>query len=155
MIYTEPSQLGWRPYVDSWLVTLPHYVTHPLKTIISEMCDELVNPGLNFVRKHTRELIETSAAMRVNSLLRFLTILLKEFEEEKNVKVLETWVKGTFLFAYIWSLGGALDGDSRGKFDQFVRGIVAGTDENHPINTKFEIPLPDEGTIYDYLFEVC
>jgi dynein heavy chain len=155
MIYMEPSQLGWRPLMESWLHTLPHFINHSIKTILTELCDEMIPAGLNFVRKSCRELVETSQAMRVASLLRFLGVMLHEFEEEKNIKVQETWVKGTFLFCYIWSLGSTLDSDSRVKFDKFLRVLHANEDTHHPMTVKFDVPFPEEYTVYDYLFEVC
>ena len=154
MIYLEPSQLGWRPLLVSWLTTLPHYIPTSIKTIVTELCDEMVPAGLNFVRKQGKELVETSSAMRVASMLRFLLVMLKEFEEEKNIKVQETWIKGTFLFCYIWSLGSTLDTDSRFKFDKFLRALHNNEDPAYPVNVKFDVPFPDEGTVYDYLFEV-
>ena len=36
------------------------------------------------------------------------------------------------MFSLIWSLGGALVGDSRTKFDSFYRTLVAGVDPDHP-----------------------
>ena len=155
MIYMEPLQLGWRPLMESWLVTLPAYVPASIRTILAELCDEMIPPTLTFVRKSCKELVETSQAMRVAALLRFIAVMLKEFEEEKNIKVLETWVKGTFLFCMIWSLGSTLDGDSRGKFDKFLRALHANEHEHHPITSKFDVPFPEEATVYDYLFEVC
>jgi hypothetical protein len=155
MIYLEPLQLGWRPLVESWLNTVPVYITPPLRTLIMTMADEMIGPLLNFTRKNCREIVETSQSMRVNALLRFFTVLFKEMEEEKNVKVLETWVKGTFLFCVIWSLGATLDTDSRKKFDTFIKTLHNGDDAEHPVTTKFDVPFPEEGSVYDFVFEVC
>jgi len=52
MIYLEPSTLGWRPMLKSWLNTLPE----PLQTedqldCIFAMFEWLVDPCLTFVKK--------------------------------------------------------------------------------------------------------
>jgi dynein heavy chain len=41
-------------------------------------------------------------------------------------------LQGMFLFSLIWSLGAALQGDSRKKFDGFFRNIINGTDADCP-----------------------
>ena len=37
------------------------------------------------------------------------------------VQILEGWVKGVFLFCFIWSFGASTNHEGRPKFDQFVR----------------------------------
>lgn len=50
-----------------------------------------------------------------------------------------------------------MDTDSRLKFDAFFKDLIAGKNEDHPIPSivgKIEAPIPNEGLVYDYLFEV-
>jgi len=57
----------------------------------------------------------------------------------------------------VWSVGACVDTDSRVKFDGFLKDLMAGKIEEHPIPTivgKIEAPIPAEGQVYDYLFEV-
>ncbi len=42
------------------------------------------------------------------------------------------WLQGLFLFALIWGLGGTITGDSRKKFDTFLRDFLTGAIEEHP-----------------------
>ena len=61
------------------------------------------------------------------------------------------------MFAVVWSVGGCIDTDSRVKFDAFFRELTSGKIEEHPIPTavgKIDAPIPPEGLVYDYLFEV-
>ena len=65
--------------------------------------------------------------------------------------------QNTFLFSLIWSVGCTTDNDGRVKFDAYLRDILTGKQEKHPIPGevgKIEVPLPPEGLVYDYLFEV-
>ena len=39
------------------------------------------------------------------------------------------WLQGLFLFALIWGLGGTLNGDSRKKFDVFIRELINGHEQ--------------------------
>lgn len=57
----------------------------------------------------------------------------------------------------VWSVGACVDTDSRVKFDAFFKDLMAGKNEEHPIPSlvgKIEAPIPNEGLVYDYLFEV-
>ena len=57
----------------------------------------------------------------------------------------------------VWSVGACVDTDSRLKFDAFFKDLTAGKNEDHPIPSivgKIEAPIPHEGLVYDYLFEV-
>ena len=39
------------------------------------------------------------------------------------------WLQGLFLFSLIWSIGGTLNGESRKKFDVFLRDLINGVDQ--------------------------
>ena len=57
----------------------------------------------------------------------------------------------------VWSIGASIDTDSRVKFDTFLREILTGKDEKHPIPTsigKIDNAFPTDGLVYDFLFEV-
>ncbi len=65
-----------------------------------------------------------------------------------------------FLFALVWSVGGCLNGESRTKFDEFLRSFLAGTHhsaEAHPKpkSLKFakNIIFPERGTVYDFFYK--
>lgn len=50
-----------------------------------------------------------------------------------------------------------MDTESRVKFDAFFKDLMAGKNEEHPIPSivgKIESPIPHEGLVYDYMFEV-
>lgn len=50
-----------------------------------------------------------------------------------------------------------MDTDSRLKFDGFFKDLIAGKNEDYPVPAivgKIEAPIPNEGLVYDYLFEV-
>lgn len=50
-----------------------------------------------------------------------------------------------------------MDKNGRDKFDELFRDLMSGKNEEHPIPSevgKIECPIPPEGQIYEYLFEV-
>ena len=79
----------------------------------------------------------------------FLTLLL--------MVALVSPTQSSFLFSVVWSVGACVDTDSRVKFDAFFRDLINGKNEEHPIPSivgKIDAPIPAEGLVYDFLFEV-
>ncbi|XP_062872057.1 dynein axonemal heavy chain 12 [Trichomycterus rosablanca] len=158
MIYMEPSQLGWSPLVASWLKTLPQPLQNQENsTLILELFDWLILPALRMLRKNCREVVSTSNSNTVVSLSRLFEMLLTEpLTEEPGSKNIRTWIMAAFAFSLVWSVGGSCDGDSREKFDLFLREIISGKSEEHPIPaavSKWECPLDEKGLLYDYYYE--
>uniref|UniRef100_A0A670IKF9 Dynein axonemal heavy chain 12 n=1 Tax=Podarcis muralis TaxID=64176 RepID=A0A670IKF9_PODMU len=62
--------------------------------------------------------------------------------------------KGCFAFATVWSIGGTCDGDGRVLFDAFMRDIIAGKMDKHPMPAavgKWEHPFEERGLVYDFI----
>ncbi|XP_066529410.1 dynein axonemal heavy chain 12 [Hoplias malabaricus] len=158
MIYMEPTQLGWRPLVESWLNTLPQPLqTQENSTLLLELFDWLVPPSLRMLRKNCREVVSTTNSSTVVSLTRILGMLLTEsLTEEPANKNIQTWIMAAFAFSLVWSVGGCCDGDSRERFDEFLREIISGKSNEHPIPSivsKWDCPFDDKGLVYDYSYE--
>ncbi|KAI7794029.1 dynein axonemal heavy chain 12 [Triplophysa rosa] len=156
MIYLEPSQLGWTPLVQSWMKTLPEPLQTPdNSTLLQQLFDWLLPPALNLLRKHCREVIPTSNSNTVVSLTRLFEILLSEpLKEDPGNKNIRTWIMAAFAFALVWSVGGCCDTDSQSRFDQFLKEIVSGKAEKHPIPvSRWECPFDEKGLVYDYSYE--
>ena len=74
----------------------------------------------------------------------------------KEVRYGKAWLQASILFALTWTIGGAVDSDSRVKFDTFIRSILTGKNESFPYPTsagRWECHLPSDGTLYDYVYE--
>uniref|UniRef100_A0A8C7GUY5 Dynein axonemal heavy chain 12 n=1 Tax=Oncorhynchus kisutch TaxID=8019 RepID=A0A8C7GUY5_ONCKI len=142
MIYMEPSQLGWEPLVTSWINTLPEPLQAPDNTgLLMELFHWLLPPSLRMLRKQCRvggdhkDLTEYCCACSTPSL--FL------------------W-QAAFAFSLVWSVGGSCDTDSRKRFDEYLRDIILGKADNHPIPasvSKWECPHDEKGLVYDYYYE--
>ncbi|XP_051515044.1 dynein axonemal heavy chain 12-like [Myxocyprinus asiaticus] len=158
MIYMEPSQLGWTPLVVSWMKTLPDPLqTQDNSTLLQQLFEWLLPPALNLIRKHCREVIPTSNSNTVVSLTRLFEMLLAEpLQEDPGNKNICTWIMAAFSFAMVWSVGGCCDTDSCIQFDQFLREIISGRAEKHPIPdavSRWECPFDEKGLVYDYSYE--
>ncbi|XP_058027873.1 dynein axonemal heavy chain 12 [Ahaetulla prasina] len=159
MIYLEPLQLGWKPLVTSWLNTLPEPLNEKeFQDLFEELFDWLVPPALRVRWKQCKELVPTSNSNNVVSLIRLLEMLLcHKAKKDPSNKNIHKWVTGCFAFAMIWSIGATCDSDGRIIFDNFMRDIVIGKLDEHPIPAsigKWEHPFEEKGLVYDYMFEL-
>ncbi|KAF5300238.1 hypothetical protein FQR65_LT09192 [Abscondita terminalis] len=160
MIYMEPSTLGWRPHVESWLPTCHKEWTEGLTDYILEIFDWIVPPSLYFIRKQCRQLCSAGEINLVKNMMSIMEMVLtdacldpgKKEEDHKNIHV---WVQATFITAMVWGLGAILDTTSREKYDEFVKTMWKGEDLNNPLPNvleKIEVTIPEVGLLTDYLY---
>ncbi|XP_069839698.1 dynein axonemal heavy chain 7 isoform X1 [Dendropsophus ebraccatus] len=169
MIYMEPTMLGWRPVMISWLNLLPSGLSKMHKSFIEGLFDRMIPPCLQMIRKCAKELSPTSDTNLVRSLMNLMDCMLDEFSNESvihsmNEREICSWLEGIFLFSLVWSIGGSCKEDDRLKFDKLLREIIEGplSEETrtrfkilHPVDPPekpFTAPIPKENTVYDYRF---
>ena len=59
--YMEPARLGWRPFFDSWLNTLPDPLRNDSTTDhLRAMFEWLIEPLSVFLRDNTKDFVDTS-----------------------------------------------------------------------------------------------
>uniref|UniRef100_A0A8C5TGG8 Dynein axonemal heavy chain 12 n=1 Tax=Malurus cyaneus samueli TaxID=2593467 RepID=A0A8C5TGG8_9PASS len=159
MIYLEPSQLGWRPLVTSWLNQLPEPLnSEEHQNLLQGLFDWLVPPALRLRQKQCKELVPSSDINVVVALTRIFEMLIcSAVQEDPTNKNIRVWIMGCFAFAIVWSIGGICDGDSRIIFDNFLRETLSGKSEADPIPEiveTWECPLEEKGLVYDYAYEL-
>nr|XP_055037339.1 dynein axonemal heavy chain 3 isoform X1 [Misgurnus anguillicaudatus]XP_055037340.1 dynein axonemal heavy chain 3 isoform X1 [Misgurnus anguillicaudatus] len=163
MIYMEPHQLGWTPFRDSYMDTLPANLEDEHRTLVMDLFNWLVQPCLDFIYHECGFLVQTSPIHLTYSLMRLYTCLLDEIDqsgqegrEPMTGQHVTLWLQGLFLFAVVWSLGGTINGHSRKKFDAFYRNLIMGAIANHPRPQSVKLTknnvFPERGTVYDYYF---
>jgi dynein heavy chain len=65
MIYLEPHQLGWRPFFNSWLNTLPEALRSDEATAhLRDLAEWLMDPVLEFVRLNCGEFVRQQPVHR-------------------------------------------------------------------------------------------
>ena len=159
MIYMEPARLGWRPFFESWLRTLPE----PLKAEtpmnqIREMFEWSIDPTLEFFKYNCKEFVPTSHVHKVKQLIDMFDCLIDEWRgaEPPNASSTGGMLESLFVFSLAWSIGSGAPNDSRDKINDYVRGLLSGQEEGSPKPktlkfTKAQIP-PERGTLYDFVF---
>lgn len=92
-------------------------------------------PCLRFCRIACKATLEvgiqaTDEVTRVRALFKLFTALTHMLDDPATAKAVEkelgAWVENLFLFSLIWSVAGVIVGDSRPKFDEFLRQMCAG-----------------------------
>ncbi|KAI8996174.1 dynein heavy chain and region D6 of dynein motor-domain-containing protein [Gaertneriomyces semiglobifer] len=152
MVYLEPERLGWKPIMISWLQGLS-YFAEPQLQHLQTLFVTLLPPCLQSLRRECKELAPTTDIGLVSSLIRLLDSTFDDFRardaagnsEDPTTK---QRLESRFVFTLLWSVGGSIDSQSQVKFDASVKRAVQRLPE--PIT----VPLPAEGTLYDYVFQV-
>uniref|UniRef100_A0A7S0KGM2 Dynein heavy chain n=1 Tax=Micromonas pusilla TaxID=38833 RepID=A0A7S0KGM2_MICPS len=129
MVYVQPSLLGWRPVMVSWLDTLPAGVTEAHKEQITALFDWLVPPCLRVATKICKMPQPMQEINLAQSLMRLFDSLLDEFKEPANIEsmkeaLVSVWIDSLFLFSLVWSIGASVDEEGRAKFDSYLRRLM-------------------------------
>ncbi|XP_070711337.1 dynein axonemal heavy chain 2 [Pempheris klunzingeri] len=134
MVYNDYADLGWKPFVQSWLDKRPKAEVDHLKRLF----EKYVESTLNFKKSNCKELIPTTELNGVASLCRLYDSLatssngVNTSDTENLDRMVELW----FIFSLIWSICASVDEDGRRKIDNFLREI--------------EGAFPIKDTVYEY-----
>ncbi|KAM6908918.1 dynein axonemal heavy chain 2 [Xenentodon cancila] len=119
MIYNDYTDLGWKPFVQSWLDKRHKAEVDHLKHLFEKYLDST----LTFKKANCKELIPIGELNGVISLCRLYDSLatpssgVDTTDTENLGKMVELW----FVFSLIWSVCASVDEDGRKKMDYFLR----------------------------------
>ncbi|XP_064408838.1 dynein axonemal heavy chain 2 [Latimeria chalumnae] len=134
MVYTDYDNMGWKPYVHSWIERRPKEELEHLQRLF----DKYIEATLSFKKAHCKELVPIAEYNGIVSLCKLFETLanvengVNPMDFENYGRMIEMW----FLFCMIWSICAAVDEDSRKRIDNFMREI--------------EGSFPNKDTIYEY-----
>ncbi|EGD81584.1 dynein heavy chain 6 [Salpingoeca rosetta] len=150
MVYVDPQELGWRPYVNRWMHNLD-ILQEPQKEHLNDLFAEHVDSVLHQVHKTLREGIAQVDMAKASALCVLLEDLLREKDAQGAPRVdwsaqeqdehLNAILSNYFLFAFIWSVGGNLVDQDHLGFDALVR---------DSFSDRHDIRIPGQGTVFDY-----
>jgi dynein heavy chain len=134
MIYTDYQNLGWRPYLDSWLNSRKEQASIE---ILRRLSEKYMAQLLEFIKSCQRFVpVPESASMKSFCALYESVATIENGvnpdDSESYPRMIELW----FLFSMIWAFGGSLTNESRKKFDSFLREI--------------EGQFPSKDTVFEY-----
>ncbi|KAM6163721.1 dynein axonemal heavy chain 2 [Rhynchocyon petersi] len=138
MVYTDYADLGWKPYVQSWLEKRPKAEVEPLK----RMFEKFINKILAFKKDNCNELVALPEYSGIISLCKLYSALATP-ENGMNTgdgsETSTTMVEMTFVFSMIWSVCASVDEEGRKKIDSYLREI--------------EGSFPNKDTVYEYFVD--
>lgn len=144
MVYLSPEDIGWKPYVTSWIQSNVSEDQPDFRISILRLFEMTFPPLIKF-KKNLQELIVTSEIQCAANVCKFLEVLLDPSSGHKVPEVYEEKVKyftSLYVFAFMWGFGGNIKADSREKFSDYSRQIFSQG-----------VALPIADTLYDYFLQ--
>ncbi|XP_029949300.1 dynein heavy chain 6, axonemal [Salarias fasciatus] len=124
MVYIDPDELKWLPYVQTWLSDLSAKLPDPVRSYLLELFEQYVEDGLQFVSKHCAQAIHQVDVSKVATLCSLLeALLLGKGGPDLNTdsRHLNSVLCQTFIFCYLWAVGGNLTCAHWDTFDTFLK----------------------------------
>uniref|UniRef100_G1NZY7 Dynein axonemal heavy chain 2 n=1 Tax=Myotis lucifugus TaxID=59463 RepID=G1NZY7_MYOLU len=137
MVYTDYADLGWKPYVQSWLEKRPKAEIEPLQ----RMFEKFINKILAFKKDNCSEVVPLPEYSGIISLCKLYSALatpengVNPADGENYIYMVEL----TFVFSMIWSVCASVDEEGRKKIDSYLREI--------------EGSFPNKDTVYEYFVD--
>ena len=150
MVWIAPEDLGWRPYVKTWLAGLHKSFTEDLKANLWKLFDDHVDNGLAFYRENCPENIPTVDINLVASLCDLMTSVTnlelggKDIDWVSDPERTDETIGLLFAFCYVWSIGGNTTAAGMDAFDEFCRNEF---EESVP-------SIPPTSTLYEMFVDV-
>ncbi len=143
MVYVDEADLGWGPYVTSWLARV-HKASASERELLDGLFKKYCPRLLRFKRRECKELVPMGDFHAVASLCNLLDVLWGAQENGlgahraagQDDKAYAAMAERWFAFAVVWSIGGAVDEAGRKRFNEALR-------EVEPV-------FPPGGSVYDF-----
>ncbi|XP_051785909.1 dynein axonemal heavy chain 6 [Erpetoichthys calabaricus] len=124
MVYIDSEELKWMPYVQTWMAQLSDKLNEDTQKYILDLFQQYVEDGLRFAAKKCTQAINQVDISKVTTLCYLLESLLLG-KGGPNLSMdrakLNSILCQTFVFCYLWSVGGNLTENCWDAFDSFVR----------------------------------
>uniref|UniRef100_G3T3T9 Dynein axonemal heavy chain 6 n=1 Tax=Loxodonta africana TaxID=9785 RepID=G3T3T9_LOXAF len=124
MVFVDPEELKWMPYVQTWMKSISKKLNEETQEYILNLFQRYVDDGLNFIHKKCSQAIPQVNISKISTLCCLLESLILgkdginlTMEQTK----LNTVLCQTFVFCYLWSVGGNLTENYWDSFDTFIR----------------------------------
>ncbi|XP_064233929.1 dynein axonemal heavy chain 6 isoform X6 [Aotus nancymaae] len=124
MVFVDPEELKWMPYVKTWMTGISEKLNEETQEYILNLFQRYVDKGLHFINKKCSQAIPQVDISKVTTLCCLLESLILG-KDGVNLAMeqikLNTILCQTFVFCYLWALGGNLTEHYRDSFDTFIR----------------------------------
>ena len=162
MVYIDPEELGWRPYVKTWIKgKIPPAMKEATRDYLFNLFDSYIDSGLKYVRKNCHQVIDQVDIGKVIGLCALLEVLLFDTIEVRQDAVqnksqpkvdlsedsakLHPLIASLFIFCYTWNIGGNIAQNMMENWDGFIR-------DNFQDLT--EARIPPSGDIFEHYVDL-
>ncbi|XP_069668946.1 dynein axonemal heavy chain 6 isoform X3 [Periplaneta americana] len=148
MVYIDPDEIKWLPYVKSWLAKLDITLPEDGRSYIEDLFSTYVEEGFVFIKKncdYAIHQVDISKATMMCKLMESLMRLPKAIDVKTDRSHVKSFICQAFVFSYMWSLGGNIIDSSREMFEVFVRTQF----EEHP-----DARIPSSGDLWNVFVSI-
>lgn len=124
MVFVDPEELKWLPFTQTWMNGYADKVKDEIREYILDLFVRYVDDGLTFIRKKCQQSINQVDISKVTTLCRLLESLLFRRggpDLNQDMNKLNPILCTTFVFCYLWCIGGNITENYWDAFDTFVR----------------------------------
>ncbi|KAF2878695.1 hypothetical protein ILUMI_27474 [Ignelater luminosus] len=125
MVYVDPDDLKWFPYVKSWIAKVNEkLINSEMKEFLISLFEHAVENGFIFIKKQCQysiHQVEVSKATMVCKLIESIVSIPGMVDKIGEKSRVRNFFCQTFVFSYLWGLGGNLLDASREKFESYIR----------------------------------
>ncbi|KAA3677119.1 dynein heavy chain, axonemal, partial [Paragonimus westermani] len=126
MVFVDSEELGWMPYVKTWMAGLEERLTKPVADYLLNLFSVYVEPCLNFVMTQCTPIIPQVPIARIHTMCKLIEVLLTypgcpSMNLERNK--LNPILAMSFVFSMIWGLAGGSIDANWDVVDSFVRNL--------------------------------
>lgn len=125
MVYVDAEELKWLPYVKSWVSKFEEKIlSDELKQFLIELFEGTVENSFTFIRKNCDYAIHQVDISKVAMVCAIMQSILQtpgamdKIGEKSKVR---SFLCQTFIFSYIWGIGGNLLDASMERFEIYVK----------------------------------
>ena len=139
MIYIEPSQLGWRPFKESYLqYEFPTGIQQADRDLVNDLFEWLGEPCLEFIRLQCKMLVRTTPIHLVRCVMKLYSCLLDEVKATAAQMLLQAGQPAEK----------ALSDEEKEERAAQAEGQTAGAQAGAPGGQSFEQLTPQQITLW-------
>lgn len=145
VVFVTPDNLGWEPYVRSWLPReMSEKMSEEVRGHLLNLFLESFQDGLDFQTKNCSMPIQTTPVQLATSLCNLFTSMLRDAKPDftRDAFDLNRMLTNLYAFSFLWTIGGCVHSDGWDAFDSFMR--------NHGTFDKVRFGA---GSVYDNFFD--
>ncbi|EDO31800.1 predicted protein [Nematostella vectensis] len=145
MVYMDPNELGWRPFVRSWMQKHSDKMKEETREYLWNLFDHYVDAGLKFASKKCTQAMQQVDISKVTTMCCLFDSFFFPAKGGPDFNLdptkLHPLICTAFLFVFLWSIGGNLVETCNESFDTFTRDLFADT---------HDVRIPGSGDLYSY-----